>query len=333
MATFVAASLAALGFAGLAWQRRRTTPGGGWLVVLLVAVAQILMMYGLSYGAAFDTRTRLSLIDATYVGWLVASPTLLLYVVRVTGRSSWLQRPWSWCVLIGMPLAFVPVIWGPRAATVFFGGGRSALTYDFPSSSPLYWVFIAYTYALLAFAAVIIIRTARSTPRLHPAQSRLLIAIVLIPWFFSFGSFVNIRVFGADPTVLSLLICGVLAFSVTQFTMFDLRPMTEAEAQLASDAGVVVVDRQGRLSEMNATAARLLGPGVSPAMGLQLEQIWATEPAIVAALHGADLGGISIPNAHGDGLLSFEYTSIVEANGRESGTLILIREREGASGE
>ncbi len=331
VATFLVAGLATLGIAVMVWQRRRSTPGGTWLVLLMAAVSEILVMYGLSYAASYSPETKIRLIDITYFGWLLAPPTLLIYIARVTGRESWLHRPWVWIALVAFPLAYVPIIWGPSASTIFFGGGRGTDTFDFPASSPLYWLFIAYTYVLLAIAAAVIIRTARTTPRLHPTQAWLLISLVIVPWFFSLGSFVNLRFFGADPTVLSLLLCAVLAFSVTQFRVFDLRPMTEAEAQLQSDSGVVVVDRHGRLSEMNATAARLLGPGVSPAMGLQLEHIWATQPAIVAALHRADLGGISVPSASGGGLLEFEYAPIIEANGRESGILILIREHEQAN--
>ena len=326
LAIFMAAGLAALGLALLAWHRRKNTPGGGWLVVLLVAIAEILIAYALSYGAAFDAATKVALIDSTYAGWLVVPPAFFIYVARLTGRDR-ILRPVTWAVLLVIPLAFVPVIWGSQAESMFFGGGRSLTTFDFPASSALYVAFIAYTYVLLALAAMMVIATARTSTRLHPTQAWLLIAMVVLPWFLSLASFVNIRVWGADPTVLSLIVVAALVFSVTQFKTFDLRPMTQAEAVLASDAGVVVVDRQGRLAEMNATAARLLGPGVSPAMGLQVEQIWAREPVIVAALRGADLGGLTVPSANGESLLAFERTAIVEPSGRHSGTLIRIRER------
>lgn len=326
LATFMAAGLASLGLAGLSWQRRKNTPGGGWLVLLLAAIAEILIAYALSFGAVFDSATKVWLIDITYAGWLVVPPTFLVYVARLTGRDGVL-RPIIRVVLVGVPLLFVPVIWWPGSDERFFGGGRSLETFDFPASSALYVAFIAYTYALLACSAVMIIATARTSARLHPAQVWLLIVMVVLPWFLSFASFVNIRVWGADPTVLSLIVVAALVFSVTQFKTFDLRPMTEDEAQLASDAGVVVIDDHGRLAQMNATAARLLGPGVSPAMGLQVEQIWARVPGIVAALRGADLGGIPVPSAAGDALLEFEYSTMHAANGRRTGTLILIRER------
>jgi len=329
LATFMAAGLASLMMAGLVWRRRRSTPGGIWLVVLLVAIAEIFMCYALSYGQSFDADTKIWLINITYAGWLVVAPAFVIYIARVTGRDGWL-RPVTWLVLVLVPTLFIPVIWGPDGDDLFFGGGRSSVTFDFPSSSPLYFAFLAYTYLLLAVAATLVVLTVRGSTRLHPAQAKLLIAMALLPWLLSFASFFNIRFFGADPTVLSLLISAVMAFSVTQFRTFDLRPITEAEQQLASDAGVVVIDRQGRLSEMNATAARLLGPGVSPAMGLQIEQVWAIEPAIVAALHGTDLGGISVPSATGNGVLTFEYSPFIEPNGRQSGTLILIREQMGA---
>ena len=48
-ATFTAAGLAVLMMAGLVWRRRRATPGGTWLV-LLVAMAEILIAYALSFG-------------------------------------------------------------------------------------------------------------------------------------------------------------------------------------------------------------------------------------------------------------------------------------------
>lgn len=329
LATFMAAALASLGMAGLAWRRRRNTPGGMWLVIVLCAIAEILGAYGLSYGAVFTPAQKVWLINITYAGWLLAPPALAIYVARVTGREGWL-RPVTWAVMVAVPLAFVPVIWGPWAPAAFFGGGRSEQTFEFPASSPLYVVFIFYLYILLAVSAVLVMSTVRSTGRLHPLQAVALIVMVVVPWVMSLGSFVNKRIFDADPTVVSLVIVAFMAFALTQFRTFDLRPMTQAEAQLASDAGVVVIDDRGRLSEMNATAARLLGPGVSPAMGLQIEQIWAREPGIVAALHGADLGGIAVPSASADSLLAFEYAPMRAANGRRTGTLILIREQEGA---
>lgn len=326
MAVMMAAGLASLAMAMLAWRRRSSAPSVVWLVVVLIGVAEVLIPYALSYDAIFDALTKVWLINITYIGWLVVPPAFLVYLARLTGRDGWLT-PAVRVILVAVPLLFVPVIWGPGADDLFFGGGRSLTDFNFPASSPLYVAFIAYTYLLLAGSVLLVVVSARRSTRLHPAQSMLLVIVAVVPWVLSLGSFVNIRVFGADPTVLSLIVVAGMAFGVSQFPTFDLRPMTEAESQLASDSGVVVVDHAGRLAEMNSTAARLLGPGISPAMGFQLEQVWVHQPAVVAALHGADLGGIPVPSASGEGLLEFEYAPIVEPSGRRSGTLVLIRER------
>lgn len=326
LTTFLSAGLACFGMAGLSWSRRRIVPGGIWLVVLLLAIGEILSMYALSYGGVFTATQKIWLIDITYVGWLIVPPSFLIYIARITGRDRWLT-PAALVSLAVIALGFAVVIWGPNSADAFFGGGRDLTTFDFPASSPLYTAFIAYSYVLLTIVAIMIVRSARESARIQPLQTALLIAMAVLPWFLSLLSFVNIRVLGADPTVLSMIVVALMTFSMTQFTTLDIRAMTEAEVQLASDTGVVVVDRRGRLTRMNSTAARMLGPGISPAMGLQLEKVWADHPAIVAALHGADLGGITVTNSAGDRLLAFEYSPIIEASGRESGTLILVRDQ------
>lgn len=103
MAVMMAAGIASLAMAVLAWRRRSSAPSIVWLVIVLIGVAEVLIPYSLSYGAIFDPKTKVWLINITYLGWLVVPPTFLVYLARLTGRDGWLT-PVVRSVLFAVPL-------------------------------------------------------------------------------------------------------------------------------------------------------------------------------------------------------------------------------------
>lgn len=294
------------------------------LTIFFLAVAEVLALYAFSFSSALTFEQQVLAIRLTYIGWLVAPVALLFYVSWITGRDRWIC-PWTVSILVIVPMAFAAVIFGPWSTDVFFGGGFDTATFAFPRTSPIYLVFYAWMYGLLTCTVAITIVSAVRSTRLHRYQVTLVLLMLLTPWVLSSLSFFNIRVFGIGPAVLSLLPATFAAFAVANFRAFDLRPMTKAESYLATETGVVVLDRRGRITAMNASSVRLLGPGRSPAMGFEVEDVWSDRPAIVAALRGATVDDVPILSASGDAYLIFQSSALPQFIGQQSGCVVLIR--------
>lgn len=321
-AVFLAMGLLVWALAVLSWRGRATVPGAGWLSVMLVAVGQILLFYGASFAGGLSLEARLTAIDLTYAGWIVGPVALLVYVARLTQLDGWLTRVTGTILFLGTAAA-AWLIFGPTAQDTFFNGGRDPATFDF-TASIYYWAFVLWAYLLVITALVLTAVAASRSARLRRSQVWLLYVTLALPVVLSVFGAQNYKVGDVDPTVLSLLIIAFTAYATSHFPFFDLRPLTEAEQQLSSHRGVVVIDSKGRLAQVNARAAQLLGLHDSVVVGLEVEMVWPTEPEIVAGLRGADMVGISAQSADSGERLVFQRSPIIEPSGERSGTLVLI---------
>lgn len=320
----IAASMAALLLAVLTWRHRASSRHGGILTIFLLAVSEIWAAYAFSFSNALTFQQQVVAIRLTYIGWLIAPVAFLLFIAWMTGRDKWIRPPLV-AVLVIIPVFFGAVVFGPWAMDLFFGGGLDPVTFAFPRRSPIYLAFYTWTYGLLTVAVSITVLSALRSRRLHRYQVLLVLAAILVPWILSSLSFFNIRILGIGPAVLGLLPAIFAAIAMANFRAFDLRPMTQAESYLASETGVVVLDDHGRISAMNPSAVRLLGPGRSPAMGLEVEDVWSDRPAIVAALRGALVDDLPVRSVTGDAWLTFESSSLTVSGESRTGRLVLIR--------
>lgn len=320
----IAASLVVVLLAVPTWRHRASERHGGILTIFFLAVAEVLGMYAFTFSSALTFEQQVLALRLTYIGWLIAPVAALFFISWITGRNGWIC-PWAIVTLIVVPIFFAVIVFGPWAMDVFYGGGFKPGSFAFARNSPLYLAYFAWTYGLLTASVGITIVSALRSRRLHRLQVALVLVTFLIPWAMSSLSFFNFRIFGIGPAVLSLLPVTFAAFAVANFRAFDLRPMTKAESYLASETGVVVLDDRGRITGMNASSVRLLGPGRSPAMGLEVEDVWSDRPAIVAALRGAAVEDLQVLSVGEDQRLSFDSSPLAFTGGQRSGRLVLIR--------
>jgi len=328
-AVFLLAGLLVWTLALLSWRQRSDAPAAGWLALTLLGMGQVLVFYAASFAGGLSLEARLTAIDLTYLGWVLAPAAFLFYIARLTQLDGWLNNAII-AVIAVISAGFGILILGPWGEQLFFSGGRDPQTFDFPASTA-YWAFTIWSYVLIVTALSLTALSASRSPRLHRSQVVLVYVTLALPLVLSLFGAQNIKFLGVDPTVLSLLIVAFTAYAISHFRSFDLRPLTQAERQLASNRGVVVVDSYGRLTQMNAAAAQLLGPFEDAILGEDIERIWAQSPAIVAGLRGADLAGIAAVTGNSEQMLTFERSPIIEPSGRRSGTLVFIERTDSNS--
>jgi len=137
---------------------------------------------------------------------------------------------------------------------------------------PWFWLFLGYTYLLLALGSGLLLRLVVTSDYLFFDQSALLVVGVAVPWLANALTVLEITPTGEpalDMTPYAFTVTGV-AFGYATFRgrLLDLVPATRqlgrGVAVRTLDDGVVIVDAARRLVYCNEAAADVLGRDRSP---------------------------------------------------------------------
>ncbi|MBN1632344.1 MAG: EAL domain-containing protein [Thermoleophilia bacterium] len=211
---------------------------------------------------------------------IVSVPVLWLsFSLRYTGQERWVTGP---RVLL---YAIIPMLsLGLVASTELHG-----LMWSSIASSPggslrgiqvghgfFFWIHSAYSYALVVIGAAVLVRAVIRLPRVYRAQAHLMVLGAVVPLVANL-----VYLSGAIPadwidiTPFGFVLSGVLlALAMSRFRLFDLSLglRTRARSALieAMSDGVVVLDEEDRVVDVNPAAVSILRSRFTPLLGAYL---------------------------------------------------------------
>jgi len=208
------------------------------------------------------------------------------------------------------------------------------------SFGPWFWVHTGYSYLLLAAGTVLVIghALAGSGRRLYRGQAIALVLVVGVPWI---GNVVYVTghspVPSFDPTPYAFVVSGAAGLAaLRQFDLFDAVPVTGRVTDRAViehvDAGIVVLDADQRVADINPRATDLLSTTRSAVLGQHATDAFPTD----IGSHSADGGrsDTSLPFGDGDVLTiddgagsafyEIRVTDIDDAYGTKTGSIVYV---------
>jgi PAS domain S-box-containing protein len=266
--------------------RQRAAPGGFYVTLLMLAVATwALSTVGEFLAVSVPAKIWWSKI--TYLGIVGVAPLWLLFVLDYSQRSDWLtpgRIALLWIVpLITIGLVFTNewhlLIW-PRI-TPASGAPGAMLIYDHGIG---FWVNFVYSYSLVLLGTILLVRTAIRSPRLYRNQAKVMLAGAAMPWL---GNMLYISGLvplpGLDLTPVALALTGVTAVvGMLRFQILDLVPVARDTLVERMRDGVIVLDAQNRVVDINPTACRVIGCDAARVIGQQAAVVMAAWPELVA---------------------------------------------------
>jgi len=263
----LAAAVLAVGWALYGLDRVRRggrSPHVVAFVVLCLAVAVWTALYGVQL--ASDTlAAKVLAYKLLHLGGAVVPPAWLAFALAYTDRREWLT-PGTIAGLALVPAALLvtlPTNPGSLAIAgydVVTAGPLRTLETD---NGPVYLLFLGYSYVALLLGGLLLVRTAVHYDGPYRRQAALLIGGVAIPLAVSVlevtGAFPPGGV-GINLTPVSLSASVVLfGLAVFRHRVFDLTPMAREAVFAQMRDGVVVLDADERVRDLNPAARRVLG--------------------------------------------------------------------------
>lgn len=267
------------------WTRRHLA---GWTRLAAVALCAAVGDVFVGLMAVAPLEWARLLLSLKYLMLGASSVTMFLFVAGQTGR--WRQpRRGRLAALVALPvlghLAAFHDGWG-SIQTVSFGtayGGMTAITAI--TFGPLYWMTTAYHYGLQLTALVYVVTFISRGGAIERGQGAALLAGVLAP------SVLNVLgVAGAIPRGLDLMPIGqavaalALFWGALRHRMLDVVPVARHALADALQDGILIVDGQGRVLDLNRSMAALLDLDPGAAVGRPLDERLIPNQDVATAL-------------------------------------------------
>ena len=328
--SFIAAEIAVL--VAIHASRQRAAPGRAYLVLLMLAVATwALSTVGEFAAVAVPAKIWWSKI--TYFGIVCVAPLWLLFILGYGQRHEWLtpgKIALLWIVpVITLGLVFTNewhrLIW-PKI-TPASGAPGAMLIYDHGIG---FWVEWTYSYLLLFLATILLVRTILRPPRLHRRQAMVLLAGAAMPWV---GNALYIAGLvplpGLDLTPIAFALIGIAAIvGFLRFQILDLVPVARDVLVESMSDGVLVLDAQNRVVDINPTACRVVGCDAARVIGQQAGVVLAAWPELVARYRDVPeaQAEISLDGPAGSLWLDLRISPLYDRRKRLTGRLIVLHD-------
>ena len=269
----------------LVLQTRRTASGALPLAILLFALSWWDLTYSLFWANAPAPYPNFWLY-MTYVGPVIAPPALLLFAMQLSGIGHWLKPPLLITLGLQALLVLIALFTDPWHG-LFFAGQQTRGIGMILHGGPIFWTHIFFSYLLILIAFVLLIRRFRQTTGIYQKQIGLVLIGAGFPWLNSFVFVLGFSPFpNADNTPLSFSIAGLaFTYALLHYNLLDILPIARHVLIENMSDGVIVVDAQNRLVDINPAAEELLGASKRSRIGEPVETVLSIWSDVVEAFH------------------------------------------------
>jgi diguanylate cyclase (GGDEF)-like protein len=314
--------------AGFAWTRR-ITPGSSALALMMLGVTEWAAAAGME-AASVPLAEKLFWSKVEYLG-LNATPLLwLLFVLQFNGRESWLTVR-RLALLSIFPafnvLAAVTNDWHRLLWTDLTPGlaGANLIIYH---HGPLYVVLVVTTFALTLAATLFLVRNAVGPNALHRKQAGIILASAVAPWICTVLYSLDLNPYpGLDLVPIGFMITGViLLWGFLRNRIFDLVPVARDAIVERMTDGVLVMDAQDRIVDLNPAARSLLGVPLH-SIGQPARAVLEKWPTIWASCYNADgcQSELALDEANSR-YADLRISPLHDRHGRVTARLLVIRD-------
>ena len=331
VASLVLAASASFVLALLAW-RRRPAPGSKAASALMLGAAVWALGYALEL-ASPGLPSKLLMAKVMRFG-MAGVPTLwLIFTLAYTGRGEWLTGR-NAALLSIEPLVMFLLAWTNEWHGLVYsetglmtGGPCPALDVTL---GPFSWVDVAYSYVLLLLGVITLVQAYVLSPPLHRRQIIALLIGAAVPVTAELLSIAGLRrLLGLSLTPFAFVVTNLaVTWALFRAKLLDLTPVARDAIIERMTDGVLVVDAEDRIADLNPAAEAIVGCPSAQAIGAPLARLLPGWPDAVSR-HGEGAEAVEEIVLGRDGAqrtYELRQVALQGWRGRPAGKLLTLRE-------
>jgi diguanylate cyclase (GGDEF)-like protein/PAS domain S-box-containing protein len=241
--------------------------------------------------------------DLQYVSITLMPVAWLIMALDYAGKRSWM-RPLPVGGLLLVPLTTIVLLWTNQyhhlmrmSAWLDTSGAHAVLG---RTLGWWFWVHTAYSYSAVIAAVLLLALTAYRVPRHYRGQPLMLLTGLAFPviWNVVYVLFPGVLP-RHDFTPATFTVAGIIViWGLLRFRLFSLVPVARHVLVEGMRDGLLVVDEDDRVVDLNESARRLIGISAARIYGRSLADTWGAWPQLAPAYNaGASRAAISLTHA------------------------------------
>lgn len=241
--------------------KRRSTQGAAALFIMIFGLAIWLSAAIVEY-LVVDIALKFLWIKVEYIGILIVPLSLLVFAGQYTNRNQWISAR-NIILLALIPTLTLILIFTSDYHHMFFTDITSVFDGKFVISATThgwaFWLHAVYSYVLILAATIQFVLFYLHSPRIYRRQVALILIGVMMPWLANV-----VYIFGWGPSNLDLTpfahaILGVIiVYSMFYLQFLDIRPVARRTIVDCMKDGILVLDAQNRLADINPAALQII---------------------------------------------------------------------------
>jgi PAS domain S-box-containing protein len=326
----LAASVSTL-LAIYAW-RRRPAAGAAPLAAFMLAAAQWCLAYALELSSA-NQAAQVFWAKAQYLGIVTVAGTMLVMVLEYTGREKWLTRGRILLLAI-VPVATLLLVWTNGMHGLIWSDLRvvafGASTILALAHGPAFWLIIVHSYLCLLIGTVLLYRTFWRSPPTYRAQIGVMLAGTLAPWLGNALYVFELNPFPyLDLTPFAFTLTGLAAtWGLFRYQFLDVVPIARDAVIEGMGDGVIVLDRQNRIVDINPAGQRMLDLELGNVIGMPVDQALTAWSDLVARYQDVRRAHeeITVDRGASRTWVDLRVSPLSNWHGRWTGRLVVLRD-------
>jgi len=280
-----------------------------------------------------DLATKLFWANVQYFAYCFSPLALLALCMRFTGYDKWLHKKTFWWLLV-LPVVIIALVW----TDVYHGLMRYDFRLDtsgaFPVIAkrygPAFYIHAAYQHIINIAALTMLVRAVIYRKTVYRNQAVLLLigaGLIVVPNILYISGLSPAK--GIDLTPVFFGPAGVLmAVAIFRYKMFDLVPLARAAVIENMDAGVLVMDLQGRILDVNPALEKMTGVSVKLANGRYAADAFCSTPEFSNACINRSITYTEFQRSEPDGMRMYEaiFSPLTDSKGALMGRLAMVYE-------
>ncbi|MDA1329736.1 MAG: diguanylate cyclase [Chloroflexi bacterium] len=279
--TLIVASLMSIGVANTAW-RRRSSPGSTPLAALMISLAFWSFTYSLHWLRVPEPRD-LFWVDLTYLAVVLVPVAFLGFTFQVTNRGHLLKKR-NILALSIIPALTLVLLWTDSSHRLFFGDVvRSVDQAAIFEGGPWFYIHVAYSYSLILVTLGLLIQAFTRAKGLYRQQMSAILTGISFPLAVNIiGLMGNPPFPRLDLTPLAFTLTGIFfAIALYRLGFLEILPIARDSVVEVMSDGVLVLDNQNRVVDINPAARQLIGLNREIAVGRPAAELLSAWPKLV----------------------------------------------------
>ncbi|MBI5029678.1 MAG: diguanylate cyclase [Chloroflexi bacterium] len=325
---FVFASIIALLVAIVAL-RRRNVPGSVTFALLMFGVAEWSFFRALE-AMAVQMPAKILWGKLEYPG-IVSVPLLwFIFTLEYSNSPRWFLRRRYIALLWILPIITTLLTW----TNEWHGWIWSQIL---PGDNPIdfiiyehgfwFWIHVVYSYCLMFIGTLQLLRDVLRFPQRYREQIGALLIGAALPWIGNALYIARLSPLGLDLTPFMFAASGVIyALSVFRFQLFELVPVARDVLIEKMVDGVIVLDTQDRIVDINPAAFALVGAHES-VIGKHIEHVVTNQSELIGRYRDVKEAQTEIAVGEPDTRhLDLRISALYDKQDQYTGRLIVLRD-------